>query len=604
MSRSFQIRADAIGAAALAAILLAWPVAAGAESAPDSAAPAATGEPRQLPGPDRTQLPADAAPPAATSPIEVAPLGSTEGAPAGLLDASNGGLGSDLWSGTPRTDLEEMVAKLPVASADSWVRELSRRVLLTTAEAPAGAAPHAFLTVRMKSLLDAGFVTEAAILAANAQLPDDPEFARVAADAIFFVGHAGDACGQATAARLQNGDRFWIELRAYCYAMAGDGPALDLTRAVMNSQGMADKAFDILLADAISHTAKDPGAIKDPTSLHVFLLGQAGLPVSVPMAKQLGMPALVLALADEKNPPDQRAEAAEDVLRAGAAPPAQLARLADALPFAPDQIAGAQALAPTLPFFQGQALLRQAAAHEARPDVKSQLVFEAFTLGEKADLLEASADLQSDVAASLAPDETMRDMAPLMGRAEMLAGNADAASRWYDVLDLKSAAGRPLMAAFQVELNLVATNPGRAAEAQTALSMLAEGATAAPPAGVPLDQGFAALALGLYDALGEPIPTDAASAAASLRATAWPGVRPSSEAMSRLAASVLQPGRKGEAIVTILDAIGPHGPADLAPDVTVLFVRALEHEGMADAARGLAIDALLLYRPAQPQAAP
>jgi hypothetical protein len=61
---------------------------------------------------------------------------------------------------------------------------------------------------------------------------------------------------------------------------------------------------------------------------------------------------------------------------------------------------------------------------------------------------------------------------------------------------------------------------------------------------------------------------------------------------------VQQADRKGEALLLILSAIGADGPGDLAPDVTAGFVRTLVQEGVPDAARLLAIDALLLYKPA------
>ncbi len=58
-----------------------------------------------------------------------------------------------------------------------------------------------------------------------------------------------------------------------------------------------------------------------------------------------------------------------------------------------------------------------------------------------------------------------------------------------------------------------------------------------------------------------------------------------------------QSGQKGEAILTILDGVGAGGPADLAPDQTVLFVRNLKDWGEDEAARAFAVDALVLYRP-------
>jgi hypothetical protein len=595
---------------ALVAVLIAWSWAAWAQDEPpidDSTPPVATQAPRQLPGApvEQTQLPAPSTDsgsnlPSGTAGIVVAPLGAPEGAPAGLLDSSNGGLGSDIWTGSSREEIDALLARLPVASPVYSVRELARRLLLTVADAPVGAAPHAFLTVRLQALLKAGFVLEASILAANTQVADDPEFARVAADAILYGGHANAVCSNATAMRLQDSDRFWMELRAYCYAISGDGAALDLTRSVMAAQNADDKAFDILLTDAMTHKAIDPGPIPNPTSLHFFLGRQAGFPVGVGFAKQLGMPALVVAMDEPRNSPEDRASAAELVLRAGALPMAHLIAVANAQTFTPAQLAAPKPTAAALPFFEGQALLRQAAAQVDANNAKASLVAAALSRGMKADLLEVAAGLQADIAVGIEPQASMPIEADMMSRALMLDGRPDGAARWSAGFDMRSDADKARAAELQIELNLMVPSAARAAEAQAALTWFAQQGIAKAPQ----DAAFAALTFGLYDALGEPLPPDAKAAATTLAATNWPGRRPSSETMAQLAAATAQPGRKGEALLLILGSIGAGGPGDLAPDVTVGFVRTLAQEGVPDAARLLAIDALLLYKPAPPPVVP
>src|SRR5271156_498225 len=139
--------------------------------------------------------------PARTTAIEVNTLSAPEGPPAGLLDSTNGGLGDDIWSGSQRGATGEMLARLPLATPIRSVRSLSRRLLLTKAEAPTGPAPRAFQTVRLQALLDGGFVGDAAKLAPPIEVKDDPESARVQAEAILLGGTPADACGTATATR-------------------------------------------------------------------------------------------------------------------------------------------------------------------------------------------------------------------------------------------------------------------------------------------------------------------------------------------------------------------------------------------------------------------
>jgi hypothetical protein len=93
------------------------------------------------------------------------------------------------------------------------------------------------------------------------------------------------------------------------------------------------------------------------------------------------------------------------------------------------------------------------------------------------------------------------------------------------------------------------------------------------------------------------MPADARAQLANLVQHQLPGRRLPPVAAKHLADMKGQSGLKGEAILTILDGVGAGGPADLAPDQTVSFVRSLKDWDEGDAARVFAVDALVLYRP-------
>jgi len=526
--------------------------------------------------------------------VTVSTLGDTEGPPTGTLDSTNGGLGSDLWAGSNRADAEALMTQLPMATTIVPIRALARRIVLTRAAVPVGVAGQAFMTVRLRSLLDAGLVEDAAGLAAMAQVRNDPAFARIQAEAILFAGDQDHACGDTTAARLDSSEPFWIELRAYCYAIGGDQAALALTRSVIDAENIDDSAFDTLLDDIQNGLAKDPGDIEAPTALHLFLLRRAGLPVSFDIGTQLGIPGLLLALRSQKNSPQDRLKAADRVLASGALPAQALIAIADAQSFTADQFATEHAQVQKLPFLAGQALLRQATTNAA-PDARPALIYEALTTADAKGMLGIAAVLQQHALGSVVPQPVMRPMAELIGRALMMTGNADAASHWADLLDPAMASDQPLLARFQIELNLVAPGTERQVHAQRGLAELAQEISEQTP-----DQAFAALALGLYAAVGEPMPDEARTVAATAMQQKWPGRRPAASILARLDQATAAPERKGEALMLVLNAIGSRGPGDLAPDVTAGLVRALVKEGEADVARDIAITALLRYRPPPP----
>ncbi len=546
--------------------------------------------------PDKPAPPQPDAPPiAATLPpvdkaVVVDSLGTSEGPAIGLLDSSNGGLGDGIWSGTSRANAEELLTRIPLASADPALRSLAKRLVLTKADAPMGPSKRAFVTLRLEKLLDGGLIDEAGTLAAQASIPNDPDFARVQADALLIANRAGEVCSDRTATRLAAAEPFWLQLRAYCAAAAGDTATADLTRAVLEAQGNGDKAYDALLDDVLNHKATPPGHIAHPTAMHVFLLRQAGLPISGDVAATMGTPANLLAMRDARNSPQIRIEAADRIIRTGAASIAELRALAEAGDIATDRLATALSDAPNLPFFVGQVLLRRAAQLETRPDAKAQLVFTALSLGDKSDLLPLAAELQGDIAASIKPMPARRDMAHLYARALLLAGMPDAAERWLTDGD-----------AMRGAVDLVAPNPARDVKAQAIYAAYVAGLIANPP--VPdADGAYKALLLGLADVLGKPLPPDAKAQAPSIEAQHWSGERP--ETMQRIEGASLKPERKGEALLLILSAVQSYGLRDMAPDVTIELARQLGEMNLPNMAQSLAAEALALYVPPPPPPPP
>ncbi|HEY0300407.1 MAG TPA: hypothetical protein VGC36_03700, partial [Rhizomicrobium sp.] len=451
-------------------MLAAWLALAGAGLA-QTAPPEATGAPTPL-------APAAEEPPPV--PVEFKPgilgrpeqtgvargdLGIVDGPPAGTLDDSNGGLGQSMWSNAPRAEVEELLGRVPLVTADPVIRALARRLLLTISDAPVGPARRALVTIRIEKLLQGGLIDEAGAIAASFHLDNDPDFARVQAGALLYAGREKDVCSDLTAARLTEPETFWLQLRAWCFAAGGDTAAAELTQAVLDSQGK-DPAFDLLAADVLTGAKKAPGVIEKPTALHIYLLRKAGLPVTNPIAAKLGTAANVLAARDSRNSPADRLSAAARISATGALSPAELLALINAQTIPADQIAQAQALAPRLTFLPAQSLLHRAAALESRPAEKANLLLAAMAAPDR---LPLTAMLHANVLLSLKPDATSH---PLLARALVLAGKYDAAAALYPP-------GTPEdtdLAAFRVLIDLAAPTPARDAAAQAAYAWFAKNA--------------------------------------------------------------------------------------------------------------------------------
>ncbi len=583
---------------------------------PGPAPPAATAAPRPLaPGaeeaaprplpPPRPESPGDSGIPgaenpatgestpppiiAAPPPVTVGDLGTVEGPVAGTLDDANGGLGYGEWSTSDRGAIEAMLQHVPAATPSIAARLLLRKLVLTAAPLPLGRADEPFNALRLRKLLEGGFLADAADLATKIH-STDAATKRLQADALLYAGRDDAVCGDVTAQRLDSAESFWVELRAYCYAVTGDMSALDLTRAVLEQQGIADPTFLAMIDALAGGTQIAPETFFNTSSLHLRLVVRLNLPIPANVVHDLGMPVDLIASSSLQTASDVRVTSAERALRGGALPNDVLAKVLDLVPFKPQDLAGASAMARQEPLLNGLARLRAALRQEKQPGKRAELIDAAFAIGEAQGLLPQIAALFADDAAMLVPAPDWGQWASLMTRGLLLADKAAAAARWAALLDPGVPAKADTANRLRIALALAAPTELRLAQAQGALAALAaetQAVDVTPPA-----LARATLNLGLFESTGRDMPAEARTQAGALLSIEFPGRRVATSAMQRIDAAALA-GKRGEAALGVADALGMKGATDIAPDVIVRMVRALKTAGMPDAARALTLEALL-----------
>ena len=554
--------------------------------------------------------------------IVVGDLGTVEGPIAGTLDPADG-FGDDTWARSDRTTIIGILQGVPAATPSSAASLLLRKALLTTAGLPPGRSDRSFNALRLSKLLDGGLVNDAADLAARVQAPANPEILQLQADAFIRAGRDFDACGDLTANRLQSGERFWVQLRAFCYAVNRDLPALDLTRAVIADQGLSDPSFLILLDGLASGLVMAPETVTLPDALHILMLARLNLPMNAEIATRLGLPESLMTAASIETPPPLRIAAAERALRAGVLPTDLFAQILELTTFTSADLDGAPALARAEPLMPALARLRAAVRMTASIEQRADLIHTALEIGQSAGLLRQIALLFVDDASAIVPASNWGNWSDLYMRALLLAGRPDAAVRWFNILGTGALASSDI--ANQLQLTLAFAAPGQADSLTTLALLRGLALTANPPPappepppviGDPLapDQppapepppppppapppseaviSRATLVLGLYDALTRPLPAEAQAAVQPLVSQTSPGRRPPQVLMQRIDRASLA-GAKGEVALAVVAALGQQGPGDLAPDIIVRLVRALQTAGIRDGAREMALEAFLL----------
>ena len=467
---------------AAAALALALPDAAVLGQGQDGPAPEATGAPRnivpveqmpidampalQMPG-DKPEVPAplqDVQTPIGIprgAAVQIGDLGTLEGPVAGTLDSTNGGLGTTAWQASDRATIVTMLQTVPAASPSAAQGLLMRKVLLTSAVPPPGPAMVSFNQLRLTKLLEGGYVQDAADLALRIQAPMNFDILRSQADAMLYAARDMDACSDITAHRLDSAESFWVELRAYCYAVSGDIGPLDLTRAVITTQGIADPAFVTLLDGMTSGKPVAPTVVRYPDSIHLAMMARLKLPMTPDAATGLGLPASLLTAASVTTTRPLRVAAAEKAFRAGILPAPSLADILDLSVFTPQELDGAPALARTEPLMDALARIRAALTSAGNNEMRAELVHTAFEIAEREGFLAQAAALYGDEAAAIQPASTWTNWSDLMVRGLLLANKPEAAQRWFDILDRNAPGMADTVDQLELSIVLVAPNPRR-----------------------------------------------------------------------------------------------------------------------------------------------
>lgn len=169
------------------------------------------------------------------------------------------GLPADLWNGAPvesaRAVLPLLAAK-PISPASAV---LARRVLATGAKGPDGSAGDEALSgARASALIALGDVTAAArILDRAAGLERNAALSQAAAESALLTGDTARACSIDEGLSTGRGEAYWLRLRAFCQAEAGQGAQAQLTFDLAQSQAR-DVAYGRLMAAKLS--GSPPGA--------------------------------------------------------------------------------------------------------------------------------------------------------------------------------------------------------------------------------------------------------------------------------------------------------------------------------------------------------
>ena len=178
------------------------------------------------------------------------------------------GLPQDLWSGTP---IDTARAVLPVLAAKPLspaAAALARRVLATGAPGPKGSTSDEGLAgARAAALIALGDVGSAAkILDRAPGLERNAALSQAAAESALLAGDSAKACAVANNLSSGRSDLYWLRLRAFCQAQAGQNDQAQLTLDLAQAQAR-DPAYGRLMAAKLSGAPAGAASLRNGLDL-------------------------------------------------------------------------------------------------------------------------------------------------------------------------------------------------------------------------------------------------------------------------------------------------------------------------------------------------
>ena len=522
--------------------------------------------------------------------VEVDQLQAIDPDSVGVLDESQGGFGIDMWEGTPRSLVEQLLPSLPVTTQSRAMRDLMRRLLMSVATAPAGpAAEPSLIAIRVERLAAMGEIGAVLELlnVAPTQLADETLW-RVRVDSLFLTNDHTGACAQVRNLIRQYQGTYWQKAFIFCQALSGENEKAQLGTALLREQtSNRDAAFFTLVSALTGEGGTEVKSLIDPTPLHIAMMRTAKrrIPEDSAAAAQ---PVILRAIAVSPNAAlDTRLEAAERAEAAGVLSAEALSQIYASVPFTPEELSNALTIAEDDGGPRGRAILYQAARMQTVPTAKAEALQTAWRLARKSGGYATAVRVNMPLLLEIEPTTELLWFGADAGRALFFAGLKERAMSWYALL-AREAGYRP-----EANRGRLALWPlAQLADDEDALpwdsAVIAQWRQAQEQQGGAWQQRVIVL-LSLFDAMGRPVnsgdwvplPDNYFRNYVAMPVPAiWYSLRAATEER-----------RLGETVMLSLLSLGEGGPAEANPILLNSVISSLRFVGLDAESHALAIEA-------------
>ena len=324
-----------------------------------------------------------------TATITVDQLSTPDSEIVGTLERDMGGFGQEMWRGTPRSLIDNLLPQLPIAIRSPTMRDLARRLLLSTSIVPprdgVESEEKSLISMRVEQLQAMGLIGAAAELMSVAPTRDtDPDLLRAKVDNLFLFNDLGGACNVVRRQGNRLVEEFWQRSLVFCQALEGDVDGASLGASLLAEGGDVDDPAFFALVDVLTNgRSVTVDSLTQATPLHLAMLRTANIHIP-PNALDRGSPALLRAIGISPNAVRElRLDAAEWAAVMGAVLPGRLGQVYAGAAFKAGELDNALSAADSQRNSRGRALLYQAAVVQNVPMAKAAVLQQAWRLARE-----------------------------------------------------------------------------------------------------------------------------------------------------------------------------------------------------------------------------
>ncbi len=525
--------------------------------------------------------------------IEVNPLQGPDPQDFGTIDAASGGFARALWGDTTAAFAAHLMGQLPRAIASPTVRDLLRRLMLTTALPPVqveGKVATNLAALRVSQLQNMGLLgSAAALLDAAPNLHADPMLRLLHVENLLMRNDVAEACQEIRRPGIDLADRFWQHLLVFCHAAENNIAEASLGASLLSeSSEPVDPVFMQLIDGFVGGETPIIDTVDQPTLLLLAMLRHANLPIPATSLENTAPPLLAMVAASPESDLDLRLAAAEKAVLYGAMTTDRLTSIYAGAPFSGEALGTALSTAQAARSPRGRALLFQAAAGQTVPTARAEVLQKALDFAAEDGVYPLSIRLYRTMLEAMVSSVELSWFAADAARALSALGRADLARPWMNGLRYQSVRDPAAKQALD-SLWVMATLAKAPDAPERSFGSLedwrkAVAAVEPEPSNMRIKDGMA-----LLEIYGLPIESAqwaAALATFETRLTQLPDY-----AYRVFLGRAAEAGRFGETILLASIIIGQDGPAALGPAVLKDVVGALRSVGLEKEAHALIVEA-------------